>query len=73
MIVRTNKGAAVIITANNNDPLNTRIFDPVTRELREKKFVKIRVPGGASATIRSEYHRSTRERFTSKIITLPHR
>ncbi len=54
VIVRTKKGlrrpdgsyikfdenAAVIIDPNNN-PRGTRIFGPVTRELREKNFMKI--------------------------------
>ena len=32
--------AAVLIT-NQNEPIGTRIFGPVTRELRLKKFMKI--------------------------------
>lgn len=35
------ENAAVIIKANDNDPRGTRIFGPVARELREKKFMKI--------------------------------
>jgi len=34
------KNAAVIIDAQNN-PVGTRIFGPVARELREKNFMKI--------------------------------
>ncbi|EDM25867.1 ribosomal protein L14 [Lentisphaera araneosa HTCC2155] len=34
------KNAAVVINANN-EPRGTRIFGPVARELREKKFMKI--------------------------------
>lgn len=34
------KNAAVIINAQN-DPRGTRIFGPIARELREKKFMKI--------------------------------
>ncbi|KAB3523581.1 hypothetical protein GC425_05440 [Corynebacterium sp. zg254] len=71
--MKFDKSAAVIIKANNDDPRGTRIFGPVTRELREKKFMEIRVSWDASATMRGEYHRPTRERFTPKIIPLPHR
>ena len=35
------ENAAVIIKANDNDPRGTRIFGPVARELRDKKFMKI--------------------------------
>ena len=38
--VRFDENGAVIID-NNNEPKGTRIFGPVARELREKKFVKI--------------------------------
>ena len=34
------KNAAVLINVQN-DPIGTRIFGPVTRELRSKKFMKI--------------------------------
>ena len=34
------KNAAVILNANN-EPRGTRIFGPVARELRDKKFMKI--------------------------------
>ena len=39
--IRFDENAAVIIKANDNDPRGTRIFGPVARELREKKFMKI--------------------------------
>ncbi len=38
--IRFDDNAAVIIDANNN-PKGTRIFGPVARELREKRFMKI--------------------------------
>ena len=38
--VRFDENAAVII-ANDGNPRGTRIFGPVARELREKKFMKI--------------------------------
>ncbi len=38
--IKFNENAAVIID-NNNNPKGTRIFGPVTRELREKDFMKI--------------------------------
>jgi large subunit ribosomal protein L14 len=38
--IRFDDNAAVIIDAQNN-PRGTRIFGPVARELREKKFMKI--------------------------------
>lgn len=34
------RNAAVLLN-NNMEPIGTRIFGPVTRELREKKFMKI--------------------------------
>jgi len=39
--IRFDENAAVIIKANDNDPRGTRIFGPVGRELRDKKFMKI--------------------------------
>jgi large subunit ribosomal protein L14 len=39
-IIRFDVNSAVILNANN-DPLGTRIFGPVTRELRTTKFMKI--------------------------------
>ena len=38
--IRFDKNAAVLIT-KLNEPIGTRIFGPVTRELRAKKFMKI--------------------------------
>jgi ribosomal protein L14 len=38
--IRFDENAAVIIDDNNN-PKGTRIFGPVTRELREKNYMKI--------------------------------
>ena len=38
--IRFDENAAVIIKEDNN-PKGTRIFGPVARELREKKFMKI--------------------------------
>ncbi|SRR6056297_2429074 len=38
--IKFDENAAVILDTNNN-PQGTRIFGPVTRELREKNFMKI--------------------------------
>ena len=38
--VRFDDNAAVVID-NNGDPKGTRIFGPVARELREKKYMRI--------------------------------
>jgi large subunit ribosomal protein L14 len=38
--IRFDSNAAVLIT-RQNEPIGTRIFGPVTRELRAKKFMKI--------------------------------
>ena len=38
--IKFDNNAAVLIT-NQNEPIGTRIFGPVTRELRLKKFMKI--------------------------------
>ena len=38
--IRFDSNAAVLLT-NQNEPIGTRIFGPVTRELRLKKFMKI--------------------------------
>ncbi len=38
--IRFDKNAAVIIN-KQNEPIGTRIFGPVTRELRSKQFMKI--------------------------------
>ena len=39
-MIRFDKSAAVIVN-KQNEPIGTRIFGPVTRELRAKKFMKI--------------------------------
>ena len=38
--IRFDENAAVIIN-DNKEPIGTRIFGPVARELREKNFMKI--------------------------------
>jgi large subunit ribosomal protein L14 len=38
--IRFDTNAAVIIN-NNNEPRGTRVFGPVARELRDKKFMRI--------------------------------
>jgi large subunit ribosomal protein L14 len=38
--IRFDRNAAVLIN-RQNEPIGTRIFGPVTRELRAKKFMKI--------------------------------
>ena len=39
-VIRFDRNAAVLIN-NQSEPIGTRIFGPVTRELRAKKFMKI--------------------------------
>lgn len=39
--IRFSENAAVIINEDNQEPVGTRIFGPVARELREKRFMKI--------------------------------
>ena len=39
--IRFDENAAVILKNNDGDPRGTRIFGPVGRELREKKFMRI--------------------------------
>jgi large subunit ribosomal protein L14 len=39
-VIRFDRNAAVLIT-RQGEPIGTRIFGPVTRELRAKKFMKI--------------------------------
>jgi large subunit ribosomal protein L14 len=39
--IRFGDNAAVILQEGNQEPVGTRIFGPVARELREKKFMKI--------------------------------
>jgi large subunit ribosomal protein L14 len=38
--IRFDENAAVLVT-EDRDPVGTRVFGPVARELREKKFMKI--------------------------------
>ena len=40
MVIRFDDNAAVVINKENN-PRGTRVFGPVARELRDKKFMKI--------------------------------
>jgi len=39
--IRFDDNAAVLISGETKDPLGTRVFGPVARELRELKFAKI--------------------------------
>ena len=39
-VIRFDKNAAVLIN-NTKEPIGTRIFGPVTRELRARRFMKI--------------------------------
>ncbi len=39
--IKFDKNSVVILAANNADPIGTRIFGPVARELRGKSFTKI--------------------------------
>ena len=38
--IRFDRNAAVLVD-KNNEPIGTRVFGPVARELRERKFMKI--------------------------------
>ena len=38
--IRFDRNAAVLVD-KNNEPIGTRVFGPVARELRDKKFMKI--------------------------------
>ncbi len=40
-LIRFDSNSCVILNNTNNQPLGTRIFGPVTRELRIDKFMKI--------------------------------
>lgn len=40
-VIRFDDNAAVLINKESKDPLGTRVFGPVARELREKQFTKI--------------------------------
>ena len=39
--IRFSENAAVILNEEGKEPVGTRIFGPVARELREKRFMKI--------------------------------
>jgi len=39
--IRFDENAAVLINGETMEPVGTRVFGPVARELREKKFLKI--------------------------------
>ncbi len=39
--IRFSENAAVILDEDGKEPIGTRIFGPVARELRDKKFMKI--------------------------------
>jgi large subunit ribosomal protein L14 len=39
--IRFGDNAAVLLSEDTREPIGTRIFGPVARELREKKFMKI--------------------------------
>jgi large subunit ribosomal protein L14 len=39
--IRFDENAAVLIKGKDNDPIGTRIFGPVAREVRHKGFVRI--------------------------------
>jgi large subunit ribosomal protein L14 len=39
--IKFDQNAAVLLKPDDNDPMGTRIFGPVARELREKKFTRI--------------------------------
>src|ERR687890_1120278 len=38
--IRFDRNAAVLVN-DNNEPIGTRVFGPVARELRERRFIKI--------------------------------
>jgi large subunit ribosomal protein L14 len=39
--IRFSENAAVVLDAEGKEPVGTRIFGPVARELRDKRFMKI--------------------------------
>jgi len=39
--IKFDENAAVLINKNNKEPTGTRVFGPVSRELREKGFMQI--------------------------------
>ena len=46
--IRFDENAAVVINNNDKSPKGTRIFGPVARELREKRFHEDYLPGSGS-------------------------
>jgi large subunit ribosomal protein L14 len=40
-IIKFDENAAVLIKGKENEPVGTRIFGPVAREVRQKGFVRI--------------------------------
>ena len=40
-VIRLDGNACVLLTTTSEQPIGTRIFGPVTRELRSEKFMKI--------------------------------
>ena len=40
-VIRFDGNACVLLNTNSEQPIGTRIFGPVTRELRSEKFMKI--------------------------------
>ncbi|WP_253306158.1 50S ribosomal protein L14 [unidentified bacterial endosymbiont] len=40
-VLRFDSNACVLLSNNNEQPIGTRIFGPVTRELRSEKFMKV--------------------------------
>ena len=40
-VIRVDGNACVLLNNNSEQPIGTRIFGPVTRELRSEKFMKI--------------------------------
>lgn len=40
-VIRFDGNACVILNSNSEQPIGTRIFGPITRELRTEKFMKI--------------------------------
>jgi large subunit ribosomal protein L14 len=57
--IKFDENAAVLIKPDN-DPRGTRIFGPVGRELREKKFMKIVCPATSVAPLREASSRRRR-------------
>jgi large subunit ribosomal protein L14 len=39
--IRFDRNSAVLISADSQEPVGTRVFGPVARELRERRFMKI--------------------------------